>query len=144
MDLCSKADPHEWQGDSLIHHGLHQWLQGNLCPSTWSTFSLFFCAELGVCRAVSLTFSHSSLPATLQQFLLFLKDVMAEVLPVGSALAWLCPVARPSWSRLKLTLLDMEAAPNAFSQEPALQSPPSKTLPCKPSIITYLYPSFIS
>lgn len=123
MDLCSTADLHGWQGGSLTHHGLHQCLQGNLCPGTWST-------KLHVCRAVSLTFSHSSLPTALLQFLPFLKYVMAKVLPVGSVLACLWPVASPSWSQLKLTLLAMEAAPNASSLELPVQFPHQLPKPC--------------
>ena len=49
------------QGDSLPHHGLPHGLQGNLCSGAWSISSPSFCTDLGVCRAVSFTCSHSSL-----------------------------------------------------------------------------------
>ena len=49
--------------DSLPHDGLHHGLQGNLCSGTWSTSSPSFYTDLGVCRVVSLTLSHSSLYA---------------------------------------------------------------------------------
>ena len=63
VDICSTVDFHELQGDSLPHHGLHHGLPGNLCSGTWSTSSPSLFTDLGVCRVVSLTYSHSSLPA---------------------------------------------------------------------------------
>lgn len=41
--------------------GLFHWLQGNLCSGTWNSFSPCFFTELGVCRTIFLTFSHSCL-----------------------------------------------------------------------------------
>ena len=72
---------------SLLHR-----LQGNLCSSDWSTSSPSFFTDLGVCRVVSLTSSHSSLSTTVssQVFFPLLKYVIPEVLPpllMGSALA---------------------------------------------------------
>jgi len=64
------------------------WLQGNFCSRAWSTFSHFFCTDLGVCRAIPLASSHSSLP--LQIFPPLLHYGITEALPpllVGSALA---------------------------------------------------------
>lgn len=49
------------QGESLPRHGLHHRLQGNSCSDIWSTFSPSFSTGLGVCRAVSVTYSHFSL-----------------------------------------------------------------------------------
>ena len=46
---------------SLAHHGLHHGLQGNLCSGAWSTSFPSFLTDLGLCRVVSLTDSHSSL-----------------------------------------------------------------------------------
>ena len=61
VDICSTMDLPGLQGDNLPHHGLHHGLQGNLCSGAWSTSSPSFFTDLGVCRAVSLTCSHSSL-----------------------------------------------------------------------------------
>jgi len=80
-------DLHGLQGDSLPHHGLHHELQAKaLCSGTFFT-------DLGVCRAVSLTPSHSSLytaVSPLSFFPPFLKYVITEALPpplTGLALA---------------------------------------------------------
>ena len=61
VNIFSTVDLHGLQGDSLPQHGLHYRLQGNLCSGTWTTSSPSFFTDLGVCRVVSLTFSHSSL-----------------------------------------------------------------------------------
>jgi len=62
VDLCSTVDLHGLQGDNLPHHGLSHELQGKtLCFSICSTSSPSFFTDLGVCRIVSLTSSHSSL-----------------------------------------------------------------------------------
>ena len=61
VDICSTVELHGLPGDSLPHHGLPHGLQGNLCSGAWSTSSPSFFTDLGVCRAVSLTYSHSSL-----------------------------------------------------------------------------------
>ena len=90
VDSYSAMVLHGPQGDNLHHHGLHHRLQGNLCSGTWSTSSPSFFTDLGVCRVVSLTFSHSSLLAAAQHFLPFPKYVVTEALPallIGSALA---------------------------------------------------------
>jgi len=56
LDICSTVDLHG--------------LQGNLYSGTWCTSPSSF-TDLGVCRVVSLTYSHSSLPAAVvQQFFL--------------------------------------------------------------------------
>jgi len=47
--------------NSLPHQGLHQGLQGNLCSGAWRTSSHSFFTDFGVCRIVSLTYSHSFL-----------------------------------------------------------------------------------
>jgi len=62
VDICSTVDLHGLQGDSLPHHGLHHELQGKaLCSGVSSTSSSSFFTDLGVCRVVSFTSSHSSL-----------------------------------------------------------------------------------
>ena len=63
VDSYSAMVLHGPQGDNVHHHGLHHRLQGNLCSGTWSTSSPSFFTDLGVCRVVSLTYCHSSLPA---------------------------------------------------------------------------------
>jgi len=102
VDICSIMDLHGWlhhldlhglQGDNLPHHGLHHELQGKtLCSSILSTSSPLLPTDLGVCRLVSLTSSHSSLFTAVspQFFLSFLKYAIPEVLPpslIGLALA---------------------------------------------------------
>lgn len=45
----------------LLHRGPHPRLQGNLCWVTWSTSCPSFSTDMGICRAVPLAYSHSSL-----------------------------------------------------------------------------------
>ena len=61
VEICSTVDLPGLQRDRLPHHGLPHGLQGNLCSSAWSMSSPSSFTDLGVCRAVSLTYSHSSL-----------------------------------------------------------------------------------
>jgi len=74
--------------DSLPHHGL---LHGCTAKSLLHCLEHLLpssCTDCGLCRAVSLTYSHSSIPVKL--FFLLLKCVITEVLPplpMGSALA---------------------------------------------------------
>ena len=87
MDICSSVDLHGLQGDSVCPYGLHSSLQGE--SVLWLAFSSFF-TDLGVCKAVSLMYSHSSLlEAVAQHFLPFLKYAITEepsVTLMGSAL----------------------------------------------------------
>ena len=53
--------PSQAAGGYQLHHGLLHGLQGNLCSGAWSTSCSSFFTDLGVCRVVSLTYSHSSL-----------------------------------------------------------------------------------
>lgn len=46
-------------GAKLLHHGFHHGLQEHLCWGTWNTSSRSFCTDIGVCRAVPLTYFHS-------------------------------------------------------------------------------------
>lgn len=83
-------DLHELLADRLLSHGLFQRLQGNVCSSSWRTFTPSFFNDLGVCRVV-FTDSHSC-PSQLQFFwrLFFsplLKYISPEVFPTQ-----LCPV----------------------------------------------------
>lgn len=62
VDLCfPPADLHALQEDNLPHYALHHGLQENLSSSSWNTSSLSFLADFGVCGAISLTYSQSSL-----------------------------------------------------------------------------------
>jgi len=62
VEICSTVDLHGLRGNSLPHHGLHHELQGKTpCSSVSNTSSPSFFTDLGVCRVVSLTSSHSSL-----------------------------------------------------------------------------------
>jgi len=78
--ICSTMDLRGLQGHSLLHHGLHHKLQGNLCSSAWSTSSPFFFTDLGVNRVVALTYSYSSVTAA-APFLAFLKYVITKAKP---------------------------------------------------------------
>jgi len=60
VDICSTVCLHGLQGHSLPYHGLLRGLQRNLCSGAWSTSSLSFFTDLGVCSVVLLTLSHSS------------------------------------------------------------------------------------
>ena len=73
VDICSTVDLHGLQGDSLPHHGLHHELQGKApCSGVSSTSSPSFFTDLGVCRVVSFTLSHSSFfTAVSPQFFFF-------------------------------------------------------------------------
>jgi len=76
VDICSTVDLPGLQGDSLPHHGLHHELQGKtLCSGISSTSSPSFFTDLGVCRVVSFTSSHSSVStaASLRVFFPFLN-----------------------------------------------------------------------
>ncbi|PKU42192.1 hypothetical protein llap_7506 [Limosa lapponica baueri] len=84
VDICSAMDFHGLQEDSLPHHGLHHGLWENLCSGAWNTSSPSFVTDLGACRVVDVTYSHSSLqlqspysPSCLH----LLKYVITEVLP---------------------------------------------------------------
>jgi len=68
VDICSTMDFHGLQVESLPLHGLHNGLQGKtLHSSIWSTYSSSSFTDLGVCRVVSLTSSHSSLSTAVSQ-----------------------------------------------------------------------------
>jgi len=81
LDLCSAVDLHGLQGIDLRYHGLILGLLGTFCSGAWSTSSTSFFSHIGVCRAVSLTLSHSRHTASVQYFLPFLKEVTTEVPP---------------------------------------------------------------
>jgi len=94
VDICSTVELHGLQGNNLPHCGLHHELQGKaLCSSVSSTSSPCFFTDLGACRVISLTSSHSSLcTAVSPQFrppTPLLKYVITETLPpslIGLAL----------------------------------------------------------
>lgn len=93
VDICSAMVLHGLQGNNLLHHGLHHGLQGNLCSGI-SNISPSFNTDLGVCRVISLIFSHCSFTDAVQHFLPFPKCVVTEVppvMPMVSALAILEP-----------------------------------------------------
>jgi len=102
VDICSIMDIHGLQGDNLPHHGLHHELQGRaLSSSVLCTSSPSFFTDLGVCRVVSFTSSHSPLltAVSLHFFLPFLNYVIPEVLQsslIGLALASSRSVLEPA------------------------------------------------
>jgi len=73
VEICATMDRHGLQGHSLPHHGLHHRLQGKLCSRAWSTSSPSFCTDLGVCRAVLVSYSRCCLPAAVAQWLSILS-----------------------------------------------------------------------
>lgn len=107
------------------------WAAGESLP--WHVSTSFF-TDLGICRAVALTFSHSTLTPTTHFFLFLLKYVITAVPPtllIVSALA----SGGSSRRWLELAVPDMRRAPGVISQQPPPQSPAFKTLPHKPDII---------
>ena len=103
------------RGTACLNHGLHHGLHRK------TLFSSISSTDPGVCRVVSLTSSHSSLPSAVSHcfFLPLLKHVITEVLH-RHWLAWPWPAACPSYSCLALALSDMGEAYSSFSQEPPL------------------------
>jgi len=91
VEICSTMDLHGLQRHSLPHQGLLHGLQGNLCSGVWSTSCPSFFTDLGVCRVVFLTLSHSFLSTAVpQQVFPLLKYLIIEALPpslTGLALA---------------------------------------------------------
>ena len=72
VDICSAVDLHGLQGENPPHHGLHHKRQGKaLCSGISSTSSPSFFTDLGVCRVVSFTSSHSSLSTAISPQLFF-------------------------------------------------------------------------
>lgn len=55
LDVCSLIVLHELQVNDLFHNYFCSGLQGNLCSSTWSTYSNSF-TDLGFCRVIFSTF----------------------------------------------------------------------------------------
>jgi len=134
VDICSTVGLHGLQGDSLPHHGLHHELQGKtLCSGVPSNSSPSFFTDLGVCRVVSLTLSHSSLLTAIspQFFLLLLKYVItiADWLGLGQRRVHL----RAGWHWLYQTWGKLlPASPRSHPYSPA----PSPLLP-KPCTQTH-------
>lgn len=112
----------------LFHCGLLHGLQGNVCLSTWSTSTPSF-YPLGVCRAVSLTFSFTHHPQAV--FCLSLNMSWQRCHHLGWGVQ-LCPVLGP----LEPTgtgCVQHGTAPGLLSERPPLQPP---LLP-KPNLATY-------
>ena len=131
VEICSTMDLHGLQGDSLPYHGPHHRLQGKtLCSGISSTSSLSFFTDLGVCRVVSLTLSHSSLSTaifSLQFFFPLLKYVVTEADWVGLGQKWVR--LRADWHCLYQTWGKLVAASHrSYRYSPHA----TKTLPCKP------------
>jgi len=82
VEICSTVDLHGLQVDNLPHHGLLHRLQGNLCSGTWNTSSPSFFTDLGVYRAVSLTYSHSSFLLQFTPPSHLHKHIITEALPL--------------------------------------------------------------
>ena len=75
----------------------------------------FFFTDFGVCRAVFLAVSHSSLRAAAQHFYTFLNIFC------GGTTSWwaqLWAAVGLCWSCLELALSDIGAVPDLFSQRP--------------------------
>jgi len=86
VQICSTVDLHGLQGHSLPHHGLHHGLQGNLCPSAWSSSSPPSSRTL---VSAELFLSHRLTPLSCCTYAI-VHIFFPEVLPpslMGSALA---------------------------------------------------------
>jgi len=121
VEICSTVDLHG--------------LQGNLCSGAWSTSSPSFFTDLGVCRVVSPTYSHSSLLLHLLwcRFFYTFSNMLSQRRYHRCQLAQLWPVAAPCWSRLALALSDMgEASAASHTSHPCSSFTP-KNLACKPN-----------
>jgi len=136
VDICSTVYLHGLQGDKLPHHGLHHELQGKtLCSRISSTSSPSFFTDLGVCRVVSFTSSHSSLLTAIspQFFLPLLKYVITEELSpslMGLALASGGSVLEPPGTGfIRHGEIFWQLLTEAI---PVAPFPATKILPCKP------------
>lgn len=79
VDICCIVILHGLQHSNPLHHGLQHGLQGNLCSGTCRASSVSFSTDLGIYKAVSITFlSPLSLVAAAQHFIPFLKYVISE------------------------------------------------------------------
>ena len=98
LDIYSTVDHYRTQEINVCHYSLHHSLLENLCSGAWSTSSPSFFTDLGMCRVVSVTYDHSSLPAVVQQLFPLFKCIITEALPtslIGSALASAGSVLKP-------------------------------------------------
>jgi len=135
VHICSTVDVHGLQADSLPHNGLHHKLQGNLCSGAWSTSSPSFFPDLGVCRVISLTYSHYSVRLHVLPHRIFFPfsicdhrgtTIIADRLGLGQ---WQVHLGA-SWHCLYWTQGKLLAPPQ--SSHPC-SSTATKMLPCKPT-----------
>lgn len=82
VGICSNVELSTFFRDSLIHHGLHQGLQGNLSSGSWSTSSPSVFPGLGFCRVVALTIFFPT-PVSHSFCLPFLKYVITKASPAS-------------------------------------------------------------
>jgi len=122
-------------GQPAFHHCLLHRLQGNLLSGAWSTSSPSFFTDLGICRVVSVAYSHSSLAAKCHYtgFFSLIKFVITEVLPlslIGSALARDGSILEPGGT-------DCIRCRGSFSQLLAASTPIAPLLPklCHASLV---------
>jgi len=140
VDICSTVDLHRLQVDSLSHRGLHHGLQENLCSGAWSTYSPSSFTNHGICRVVSLTYSHSSLllQLLLCRFFPLLQYVIPEALPpslIGTALASGRSILGPAGTgSIRHDRKLLTAAHRSHPSDP----PATKTLPHKPTTTSKL------
>lgn len=64
MNLCSTMDLHRLKGHSCLTTVCTMGCR-EICSSAWSTWSSSFTSNLGVCKVISLAYSHSSVTAAI-------------------------------------------------------------------------------
>lgn len=131
-------DLHGLQGDWLLHHGLLQGLQDKFFSSFWSTSSPSFFNDLGVCRVVAVTDSHSSL-SQLQFFVAFLFFSSLNTFSPEVSPPQLCPVMGGLEPGGTICVLHgtAPASPHRDSLQPPLRLAPGHLHPVHLSTLTF-------
>lgn len=127
MDLWSTMGSPWDTRAQMFHHSLHYRLKGNLF-SAWNTSCPFFFTGLGICRAFSLSSSHSSLRLLLlsHSFIPLLEYVIPEMLSLslmGLALGMGRSITEPpSTCSIRHRKLLTEANPCGPTKKPHINS----------------------
>lgn len=114
----------------------------NLCWGTQSTSCPSFCSALGICRAVTVTFSLLSSVAAIAVFVPLpppFLTVLSHRCYHPSLMIQPWPVAGQPWHQQGLSPLDMGGASGSFSKKPTLWPHTIKILPHKPNTSQTFY-----